>query len=88
MKAFHDQQNVQVFFPNETDEWSYVLLVYDPLSPNASFSPDKKKEELAGIEKELQKMAKDAADVKSQTIVVEKRWHDSIVGQNGTTLNA
>ncbi|TFK73937.1 SCP160 protein [Pluteus cervinus] len=88
LKAFHDHQNVQVFFPSEADEWSHVLLVYDPLSPNASFSPDKKKEELDGIEKELQKMAKDAADVKSQTIVVEKRWHDSIVGQNGTTLNA
>jgi len=30
--------------------------------------------------------AKDAADVKSQSIVVEKRWHKTIIGSNGATL--
>ena len=33
-------------------------------------------------------MAKDAADVKSQLIEVEKKWHSAVVGKSGTTLNA
>lgn len=40
------------------------------------------------VSKELLKMAKDAADVKSEVVSVDKRWHDSVVGQGGTTLNA
>ncbi|KAJ7657649.1 hypothetical protein DFH06DRAFT_1327730 [Mycena polygramma] len=66
------------FFPPESAEQSTVLLVYDPLSVNASPSPDEKKRHLE----------EDAADVKSQTIAVEKRWHDAVVGRGGTTLNA
>lgn len=31
---------------------------------------------------------KDAADLKSQLIGVEKKWHSSVVGRSGTTLNA
>lgn len=33
-------------------------------------------------------MAKDAGDVKSELIPVEKRWHDTVVGKDDTTLNA
>lgn len=33
-------------------------------------------------------MAKAAADVKTQTIIVEKKWHEAVIGQGGTTLNA
>ncbi len=69
-------------------EQSSVLLVYDPLSPSASPSPDEKRKHLDDVSKELQKMAKDAADVKSEVVSVAKRWHDSVVGQGGTTLNA
>ncbi|KIK33815.1 hypothetical protein CY34DRAFT_18140 [Suillus luteus UH-Slu-Lm8-n1] len=36
----------------------------------------------------LLKMAREFADVKSQTISVEKLWHEAVVGQGGTTLNA
>jgi hypothetical protein len=72
----------------ESEESSSVLLVYDPFSPNASPSPDDKKRNLDDVAKELLKFAKDAADVKSQKIDVEKRWHETIIGQNGTTLNA
>jgi hypothetical protein len=80
--------NVQTFFPPESAEQSTVLLVYDPLSGNASPSPDDKKRHLEEVAKEIMKLAKDAADVKSQTITVEKRWHDAVVGKGGTTLNA
>ena len=88
LKQFHEVHNVNIYFPPEFAEQSSVLLVYDPFSPNASPSPDEKKRHLDDVTKELQKLAKDAADVKSQTIPVEKRWHEAVVGQGGTTLNA
>ncbi|KAJ6500097.1 hypothetical protein C8R47DRAFT_1211663 [Mycena vitilis] len=88
LKQFHESHNVQAFFPPESAEQSTVLLVYDPLSANASPSPDEKKRHLEEVAKEILKLAKDAADVKSQTISVEKRWHDAVVGRGGTTLNA
>ncbi|TBU33830.1 hypothetical protein BD311DRAFT_711968 [Dichomitus squalens] len=88
IKAFHDAHNVLVFFPPESAEQSFVLLVYDPTSPNASPSPLEKSKSLEDVEKELLKLARDAADVKTQTIEVEKKWHDAVVGRNGTTLNA
>lgn len=88
IKAFHENQNVLVFFPPESAEQSLVLLVYDPFSPSASPSPIDKAQKLEEVEKELLKMAGEAADVKTQSIAVEKKWHDAVVGRNGTTLNA
>ncbi|GJE92209.1 Vigilin 1 [Phanerochaete sordida] len=88
LKAFHEQQNVLVFFPPESAEQSNVLLVYDPTSPNASPSPVEKAQKLEEVEEELLKMAKAAADVKTQTITVEKKWHEAVIGHGGTTLNA
>lgn len=77
-----------VYFPHENAEHSTVLLVYDPFSPSASPSPVDKEKSLGEIAKEILKMAKDAADVASVTIPVEQKWHDAVVGRNGTTLNA
>lgn len=88
IRGFHEAHNVLVFFPPESAEQSLVLLVYDPTTPSASPSPVEKAKNLDDVEKEIQKMAKDAADVKTQTITVEKKWHDAVVGKNGTTLNA
>lgn len=88
IKQFHEAHNVSVYFPDEKLEQSSVLLVYDPLSPNASPAPDDKKKHLEDVSKELLKLSKEAADVKTEKIAVEKRWHDAIVGQSGTTLNA
>ncbi|KAG7098781.1 hypothetical protein E1B28_000688 [Marasmius oreades] len=88
IKQFHDVHNVSVYFPHESDEKSSVLLVYDPFSPGASPSPDEKSRHLEEVAAELLKMAKDAADVKSETLQVEKRWHEAIIGNGGTTLNA
>jgi hypothetical protein len=62
--------------------------VYDPTSPSASPSPVEKTKNVGEAEKELLKWAKDAADVKSQTISVEKKWHSAVIGRGGTTLNA
>ncbi|KAF9051139.1 hypothetical protein BDZ89DRAFT_1088665 [Hymenopellis radicata] len=88
IKQFHDAHNVSVYFPPEVSEQSSVLLVYDPTSANASPSPDDKKKHLEDVSKELLKLAKEAADVKTEKVTVETRWHDAIVGQGGTTLNA
>jgi hypothetical protein len=88
LKQFHENHNVQVFFPPETAEQSTVVLVYDPLSPSASPSPDEKKKRLDEVSKEILKLAKDAADVKSEAVTVDKRWHGAVVGNGGTTLNA
>ena len=60
-------------------------MVYDPTSPNASLSPVEKTKNLEDVEKELLKMARDAADVKTEVIEVEKKWHDAVVGRGGTT---
>ena len=88
LRQFHEAHNVQVWFPPESAEQSAILLVYDPLSPSASPSPVEKEKHLDEVASELLKMAKDAADVKSELISVEKRWHDAVVGKDGTTLNA
>lgn len=88
LKQFHDTHNVIVLFPPESLEQSTVLVVYDPTAPSASPSPVEKTKHLDDVEKELLKMAHDAADVKSQTITVEKKWHGAVVGKSGTTLNA
>ncbi|KIK67202.1 hypothetical protein GYMLUDRAFT_37269 [Collybiopsis luxurians FD-317 M1] len=88
IKQFHDTYNVLVYFPSESAEQSSVLLVYDPLSKAASPSPDDKSKSLDEVTKELLKMAKDAADVKSEFLQVEKHWHEAIIGKDGTTLNA
>lgn len=67
---------------------SEVLLVYDPLTSAAMVSPDEKMKRLDGVEKELLKLAQEAADVKTETITVDKRWHEAVLGQGRTTLNA
>jgi hypothetical protein len=88
MKHFHEAHNVQVFFPPESAEQSSVLLVYDPSNPSASPSPVEKERHLEEVSKELMKLAKDAADVKSEIVAVDKKWHEAVVGKGGTTLNA
>ena len=86
LKQFHEVHNVLLFFPLESSESSQVLLVYDPLSPTASVSLDEKKKHLDDVETEILKL--DAADMKTEIVPVEKRWHEAVVGKGGTTLNA
>lgn len=88
LKQFHETHNVLVFFPPESLEQSSLLLVYDPTFPSASPSPLDKSKNLEDVANEVLKMAKDAADVKSQLIEVEKKWHSAVIGRSGTTLNA
>ena len=86
MKQLHDSHNVLVLFPNESDEQSSILLVYDPLSAHPS-AADKKKH-LEEVSKEILKMVKDCGDVKSEILNVDRKWHEAVLGRGGTTLNA
>lgn len=83
LKAFQDAQHVAVFWPAEASESSKVLIVYDP---NAD--PKERAAHLDEVVAELLKFAKDVADVKTEVISVDSKWHSAIVGKNGTTLNA
>lgn len=83
-----DNHNVRLFFPDEASEESSILLVYDPNTPSASRNPEEKGQHVAEVEKELLKLARDAADVKSELIPVEEKWHSYVAGKDGTTLNA
>lgn len=88
IKQFHDAHNVRLFFPDESSEESSVLLVYDPQSPSASKNPNEKSQHVAEVEKELLKLARDVADVKSELVSVDAKWHAAVLGKDGTTLNA
>lgn len=77
-----------MFFPDETSEESSILLVYDPTTSSASRNPADKSKHLEEVEKDLLKLARDAADVKSELIPVEAKWHSYVAGKDGTTLNA
>lgn len=39
------------------------------------------------VANEVFKMAKEATNVKSELISVEKKWHSAVIGRSGATLN-
>ena len=88
IKQFYDNHNVRLYFPDESKEESSVLLVYELSTSSASQSPVEKAKSIAEVEKELLKLARDAADVKSELVPVESKWHGYVAGKDGTTLNA
>ncbi|KAG9123017.1 hypothetical protein FRC07_000352 [Ceratobasidium sp. 392] len=85
IKQFQDVHHTQVFFPAESEEKSSALLVYD-LAQGASKA--EKKKHLDEVERDLRKLAADCADVRSEQITVDKKWHSAIIGKGGSTLNA
>lgn len=88
LEQLHETHNVRVIFPPESLEQSSLLLVYDPTSPSASPSPLDKSKNLEEVANEILKMTKEAADVKSQLIPVEKKWHSAVIGKSNATLDA
>jgi predicted RNA-binding protein YlqC (UPF0109 family) len=89
---FESAHNVTTVFPPAAEESSEVLLVYT--SPIEGFPTDKKardaklKEILSAASSAITDLAKDAADIKTEVLDVEKKWHRFIIGQGGTVLNA
>jgi hypothetical protein len=83
-----EAHNVRIMFPSESSELSSILLVYDPDSPKASPNPVEKSKHLKEVKSELEKLVKEAGDVKTEIVTVEPKWQEAVVGRNGTTLNA
>ena len=83
IKGFKDTQRVTIFWPAENAESSKVLIVYEPTADQKD-----KAASLDEVQKELLKFAKEVADVKTEVIEVDEKWHSAIKGTNGTTLNA
>lgn len=85
IKQFQEAHHTQVFFPDESEEKSSVLLVYD-VSKGASKA--EKKRHLDEVERDLRKLAAESGDVRSEEITIDKKWHSAIIGKNGSTLTA
>lgn len=90
--TFESAHNVTTVFPPPAEESAEVFLFYT--GPLESLPSDKKardaklKESLDTAAQSLRNLAKDAADIKTETLDVEKKWHRYIIGQGGTVLNA
>ncbi|KZO98979.1 hypothetical protein CALVIDRAFT_535076 [Calocera viscosa TUFC12733] len=88
LKAFQDAHGVDVLFPHEGAESSTVLLVHTrPLDGDKKANDAEIRKRLAEVKEEMGTMEKEAADMKTETLKVEKKWHRFIIGQGGTTLN-
>ncbi|WRT70206.1 uncharacterized protein IL334_007201 [Kwoniella shivajii] len=89
---FEQTHKVTTVFPPATEESSDVSLIYtgplDSLPSDKKARDSKLKEILASASKAVEELAKDAADIKSETLDVEKKWHRYIIGSGGTVLNA
>ena len=90
--TFENAHSVSIVFPPAADESREVLLVYtgstDNLPTEKKARDAKFKDLLASATGAIYELAKDAADIKTETLGVEKKWHRFIIGQGGTVLNA
>ncbi|KAG8835486.1 hypothetical protein FRC18_000438 [Serendipita sp. 400] len=84
LKGYHESKNVLVYFPPENEADSNVILVYDPHVKAAI----KKQAALAEIEAEILSLVATLGQIKTDTISVERKWHEALRGKNNSTLNA
>jgi hypothetical protein len=61
------------------------LLVYDPLVKQ---SIKEKQTALSEVEKEMLAHIATLGQIKTETVSVERRWHEAVIGKNRSTLNA
>ncbi|KAJ1304542.1 hypothetical protein OPQ81_005683 [Rhizoctonia solani] len=85
IEQFRTANHTEVNFPEESEEKSTVLLVYDL---GKSSSKTEKKKHLDEVERELKKLVAETGSVRSEEITVDKKWHQAIVGKNDSNLNA
>lgn len=90
--GFESTHNVTTVFPPASEDSSEVLLVYT--GPLESLPTEKKAREnklselLASASAGLNDLAKDAADIRTENLDIDKKWHRYIIGQGGSVLNA
>ena len=80
ISQFESAHNVTTVFPPSGEESSDVLVVYT--------GEGNGKDAIAAASAALNELAKDAADIKTETLVVDKKFHRAIIGPQGTVLNA
>ncbi|CAE6403126.1 unnamed protein product, partial [Rhizoctonia solani] len=85
IEHFRSANHTEIHFPEESDEKSTVLLVYD-LGKNSSKT--EKKKHLDEVERELKKLVAETGNIRSEEITVDKKWHQAIIGKNESNLNA
>ncbi len=92
ISTFESAHGVTTVFPPASDESSEVLLFYtgalNSLPADKKARDAKLKGSLDSASQALRDLAKDAADIKTETLDIEKKWHRYIIGQGGTVLNA
>lgn len=88
-QQIEERSKVQLVFPPpvasgapESSEDRHVILVY--VGPDQSAASQALKE----VKEEVSKLAKDAADITTQTLSIPANLHRHIIGPSGTTLNA
>ncbi|GAB1521372.1 hypothetical protein RhiTH_004467 [Rhizoctonia solani] len=85
IEHFKTANHTEIHFPEESEEKSTVLLVYD-LGKNSS--KNEKKKHLDEVERELKKLVTETGNIRSEEITVDKKWHQAIIGKNESNLNA
>lgn len=85
LRGYHASKNVLVYFPPKSDPHSNILLVYDPLVNQSTLKA--KQVALAEVEKEILSLVSDLGQIKTETVSVERRWHEAVIGKNQSTLN-
>ncbi|CUA66866.1 Vigilin 1 [Rhizoctonia solani] len=85
IEQFRTANHTEIHFPEESEERSTVLLVYDL---GKSSSKTEKKKHLDEVERELKKLVAETGNVRSEEVTVDKKWHQAIIGKNDSNLNA
>lgn len=87
ISALEEKNNVHAVFPQQqgsgTDgDERTITLIYVGSAPSNAYAS------LAAVKEEILKLAKDAADISTQTLQIPAKLHRYIIGPSGTTLNA
>lgn len=87
IQSFEEKNQVQVVFPpqqgaSDSVEDRQVHLVYVGSDHSAA------SQVLSSVKEEITKLAKEAADITTQTLIIPSNLHRHVIGPSGTTLNA
>jgi predicted PilT family ATPase len=87
---FEQANNVTTVFPPAAEDSSEVLLVYtgEGLPSDKKARDAQLQQSLTAASSALGSLAKDASNIKTETLDIDRKWHKYIIGQGGTVLNA
>lgn len=87
---FETANNVTTVFPPPAEDSSEVLLVYtgEGLPADKKARDAQLQKSLTAASSELSGLAKEASNIKTETLDIDRKWHKFIIGQGGTVLNA